>query len=144
MCKHVVYTTIVNFKMKIVYRRKIKSRKKKYWCSSSTLWWWWWWRWWIVFVVWLTDGKCLALFPAEIIVRDPHHLESPARREQDLNLRRTWGFVKWSCAVVITTTPRRHIITTPQRFIKVSSLNNVLQVKPKNGKSPTLWAFSLM
>ena len=23
-------------------------------------------------------------------VRDPHHRESPTRREQDLNLRRTW------------------------------------------------------
>ena len=29
MCKHVVYTTIVNFQMNIVYRRKIKNRKKK-------------------------------------------------------------------------------------------------------------------
>ena len=28
-CKHVVYTTIVNFQMNIVYRRKIKNRKKK-------------------------------------------------------------------------------------------------------------------
>ena len=28
MCKHVVYTTIVNFQMNIVYRRKIKNRKK--------------------------------------------------------------------------------------------------------------------
>ena len=27
--KHVVYTTIVNFQMDIVYRRKIKNRKKK-------------------------------------------------------------------------------------------------------------------
>ena len=29
MCKHGVYTTIVDFQMKIVYRRKIKNRKKK-------------------------------------------------------------------------------------------------------------------
>ena len=29
MCKHVVYTTIVNFQMNIVYRRKLKNRKKK-------------------------------------------------------------------------------------------------------------------
>ena len=27
MCKHVVYTTIVNFQMNIVYRRKIKNKK---------------------------------------------------------------------------------------------------------------------
>ena len=52
------------------------------------------------FVVWLTDERSLALFPAGTIVRDPHHLESPTRRDQDLNLP---GFVEYSCAVVITT-----------------------------------------
>ena len=36
-----------------------------------------WWRWWcIVFVVWLTDEKRLALFPAGTIVRNPHHRKS--------------------------------------------------------------------
>ena len=40
-------------------------------------------------VVWLNDGRRLALFPAGAIVRDPHHCESLTRREQDLNLRRT-------------------------------------------------------
>ena len=44
----------------------------------------------IVFVVWLTDERRLALFPAGTIVRDPHHRESSTRREQGLNLRRTW------------------------------------------------------
>ena len=48
-----------------------------------------WWWWWIVFVVWLTDKRRLALFPSGIIVRDPHHLESLTRRERDLNLCRT-------------------------------------------------------
>ena len=43
----------------------------------------------IVFVEWLTDGRRLALFPARAIVRDPHYRESPTRREQGLNLRRT-------------------------------------------------------
>ena len=42
----------------------------------------------IVFVVWLTDKKHLALFPAGTIVRDPHHPESPTCREQDLHLCR--------------------------------------------------------
>ena len=51
---------------------------------------WWWWWWWIVFVVWLTNKRRLSLFPAETIVRNPHHLESPTCRKQDLNLRRTW------------------------------------------------------
>ena len=49
-----------------------------------------WWWWWIVFVVWLTDERRLALFPARTIVRDPHHHESPTRRELGLNLHRTW------------------------------------------------------
>ena len=72
--------------------------------------WRWWWWWWIVFVVWLTERR-LALFPAGTIIRDLHHHESPTRREQDLNVCRTWdhsGFVEWSCRVIITTTPRRH------------------------------------
>ena len=43
--------------------------------------------WWIVFVVWFTNKRCLALFPAGIIVRDPHHRESPTRRKQ-----------VWTCA----------------------------------------------
>ena len=41
------------------------------------------------FVVWLTDERRLALFPAETIVRDSHHRKSPTRRKQGLNLRRT-------------------------------------------------------
>ena len=41
------------------------------------------------FVVWLTEERRLAILPARTIVRDPHHRESPKRREQDLNLRRT-------------------------------------------------------
>ena len=41
------------------------------------------------FVVWLTDERGLALFSAGTIVRDPHHRESPTRREQYTNLRRT-------------------------------------------------------
>ena len=32
--------------------------------------------------------QSLALFPAGTIVRDPHHRESPTRREQGLNLHR--------------------------------------------------------
>ena len=74
-------------------------------CLQTTHCWWWWW---IVFVVWLTDERCLALFPAGTIVRDPHHRESPTRRagfEPAQNL--SSGLVEWSCAVVITTTPRR-------------------------------------
>ena len=48
------------------------------------------WTWRIVLVVWLTDERRLALFPAGTTVRDPHHRESLTRRKQDLNLCRTW------------------------------------------------------
>ena len=40
------------------------------------------------FVVWLTNEQRLVLFPAGTIIRDPHHRESPKRREQGLNLLR--------------------------------------------------------
>ena len=50
---------------------------------------------WIVFVVWLTNERRRALFPGETIVRDPHHHESPTRRQQGLNLRRTWARLSW-------------------------------------------------
>ena len=57
---------------------------------------------WIVFVVWLTDGKRLALFPVETIVRDPHHRESDKpRAEFEPTQNLSSGFVEWKCAVVI-------------------------------------------
>ena len=45
---------------------------------------------WIVFVVWLTNERRLALFPGGTIIRDPHHRECPTRLEQGLNMRRAW------------------------------------------------------
>ena len=42
------------------------------------------------FVVWLTDERRLALFPAGNIVRYPHNRESPTRRSQVLILHRIW------------------------------------------------------
>ena len=41
------------------------------------------------FVVWLTDKRQFALFPAGTIVIDPHHRESLTCHKQGLNLRRT-------------------------------------------------------
>ena len=43
----------------------------------------------MIFGVWLTGERRLALFPTETIVRDPNHRESLTRGEQDLNLHRT-------------------------------------------------------
>ena len=65
------------------------------------------------FVVWLTDERCLAIFQAGIIVRDPHHRESS--RISDI-LRVAFvpvqnlssGLVELSSAVVTATTPRRY------------------------------------
>ena len=57
---------------------------------------------------WPTKGV-LALFPTGNIVRDPHHREFPTRREQDPNP--SSGLVEWSCAVLITTTPRINMDT---------------------------------
>ena len=59
-------------------------------------------------MVCLTDEERLALFPAGTIVRDPNHRESPTHHQQGLNLHRTSGLVEGSCAVAITTTPRRN------------------------------------
>ena len=47
----------------------------------------------IFFVESLTDEKAFSLISSrdlETFVWDPHHRESPTRREQDLNLRKTW------------------------------------------------------
>ena len=41
-----------------------------------------WWWWWIVFVVWLTDKRCFALFPPGTIVRDPNNRRYPTCRVQ--------------------------------------------------------------
>ena len=44
----------------------------------------------IFFIGRLTNDGRLMLSLAGTIVRDPHHHESPARREQDFNLHKTW------------------------------------------------------
>ena len=42
------------------------------------------------FVVSLTNERCLALYPAGTIIRDPHHRESLTGCKQDLNMPRIW------------------------------------------------------
>ena len=49
-----------------------------------------WMNWCIIFVAWLTEERRLDSFPAGTIIKDPHHRQSPTRREQDLNLHITW------------------------------------------------------
>ena len=84
----------------------------------------WWWCW-IVFVVWLFDERYLTLFPARTIVKDPYHREYPTHSDQDLSLHRNLSsdFIERRCAVVITTTPRRHHIYNSK--VCVSNMNHI-------------------
>ena len=63
-------------------------------------------------VAWWTNKKRLALFPTGTIairISDTPWAEfEPARNVSS-------GLVEWNCAVAITSTPRRHIITTQRR-----------------------------
>ena len=42
-----------------------------------------------LFLVWLTNERHLAIFPAGTIVRYPHHCKSLTHCEKNLNLHRT-------------------------------------------------------
>ena len=66
--------------------------------------------WWIVFVVWLTDERRLVLFPAWTIVRDPHHRESPTRRQQDMNCAEPEFRLSW----IKLCSDDNHYTTAPQ------------------------------
>ena len=63
---------------------------KKGFTFGNLSWEWSWWWWWIVFLVWLTGERRLALFAAGTFVRDLHYRESLTRCGQGLNLRRTF------------------------------------------------------
>ena len=55
----------------------------------------------LFFAVWLTNERRLAIFPAGTIVRDPHYLEAPIRRQRYLTRRQQYlGFVEWSCDMI--------------------------------------------
>ena len=61
------------------------------------------------FVVWLTEERCLALFPGRTMVPDRYSplwiSNAPqAGFQPTQNLR--WGFADWSCAVLTSTTPQ--------------------------------------
>ena len=48
-------------------------------CIWNQFWWWWWW---IVFCGMVDRRKAFSLISSGTIVRDPHHRESPTRREK--------------------------------------------------------------
>ena len=84
---------------------------------------WWWWWWWIVFVV-VDRRKTFSLISSQ-----DHCQRSPSLRISD-TLRAGFkpaqnlssGLVEWSCAVVITTTPRRRSLMWQQVFLFFSVL----------------------
>ena len=71
--------------------------------------WWWRWWWWIVFAEWLTDESCLRLISSR------GHCQRFSLSQISDTLRAGFepaqnpssDFVERSCAVVISTTPRR-------------------------------------
>ena len=76
-----------------------------------------------IFVVSLTNKRCLALFPARAIIRDPHHHESTNLRnnasEFETKQNLSSGLVEWSSAVVITTTPLHRQKFQNKNFVKI-------------------------
>ena len=74
---------------------------------------------WIVFVVWLTDERRLALSPAGTIVRDPHHRESLSSRYA---LSRVWTCAEPEFRVswIKLCSSDNHYTTTPQKFYSVN------------------------
>ena len=71
---------------------------------------WWWWWWWIVFVVWMTNERRLAIFPAGTIVRDLHHFESPTWTCPEPEFRLCWMKLCSS---------DKHYTTVPQIWVRV-------------------------
>ena len=75
-----------------------------------------WWRW-IVFVVWLSDERHLALFPAGTIVRDTDHLESLSSRIwtcAELEARLCW--MKLSSSTPLHHHTTNHYSMVPQQW----------------------------
>ena len=93
-------------------------------------------QWWIVFVVWLTDER-RSLFSS----RDHCQRPSPSRIsdtpragfEPAQNL--SSGFDEWSCAVVITTTPRRQDAFIQALWRFVSRRGNVRVIRTDKGRN---------
>ena len=74
---------------------------------------------------WPTKDIC-PLFLDGTIVRDSHYRKSPTRRggfepAQNLNL----DFVEWSCVVVLTTTPRCHVIYFPECIVQQALIQTI-------------------
>ena len=72
--------------------------------------------WWIVFVLWLTDERRLALFPAGTTARDPDHRESLTRREQGL---RTCAEPEFRLSWVKLCSSDNHYTTAPSSVVLV-------------------------
>ena len=85
---------------------------------------WWWWRWWwIVFVVYLISSRdhCQRSSPSRI--------SDTPRAEFEFAQNLSSVLVEWSCAVVTTTTPRRHWFMQKHFYDIPSYYNNNLIVR---------------
>ena len=75
-------------------------------------------KWWIVFLVWLTNERRLALLPARTIVRDPHHLQYDTLRAGFEPAQNLSSDFECNCAVVIN-----HYTTAPQNALNFLNSN---------------------
>ena len=78
-------------------------------------------------MVWLTDERRLALFPAGIIVRDSHHRESPTRLRQAVPEFKLSGMKLCSSDNHYTTAPHN---TTLQYYITILQHPNTFKLNP--------------
>ena len=63
--------------------------------------------WWIVYAEWLNSKRHLGSFPARTIIRfSATQIIDRLRTGFDAVQKLSLGFVEWTCAVVIMTTPR--------------------------------------
>ena len=85
-------------------------------------------RWWIVFVIWLTDGRRLALDvqPGRLSIS---RISDTPRARIELVQNLSLGFVEWSCAVVITTRLVMTFLTNSGVRWILYSFRLVLEVK---------------
>ena len=115
--------------------------------------------WWTVFVVWLTDERLITLFPAGIIVRDPHHRESLTHRKQDWTCAESKFRLCWmklcssdnhytTAPLMITTTPRRsgpYLFGTKQSyFLSRMDLLRQTFVELSTSSFPLGWTFGVL
>ena len=99
-----------------------------------------WWWWWIVFVVWLTHERHFSLIssPAHCQRSSPWWISDTPRAGFEPALSLSSGFVEWSCAVVITTTPQCYYCV--REWLKINfNMYDVISCLNKNLIQHFVW-----